>query len=111
MLDDLRRSNYANGEYIAFSNTGGIRAGLGKGPIDSAMVLAVVPFGNQARFVAVNGTMLKLMLENGLSDLNPNGGNGRFPAVHGIEFEYDPARPAGSRITTVMVRRRAFTPG
>ncbi len=75
------------------------------------MVLAVVPFGNQARFVAVNGTTLKLMLENGLSDLNPNGGSGRFPAVHGIEFEYDPARPAGSRITTVTVRRRAFTPG
>jgi 5'-nucleotidase/UDP-sugar diphosphatase len=70
------------------------------------MVLAVLPFGNQARFVAVNGTTLKLMLEYGVSDLNPNG---RFPAVHGMEFEYDPARPAGSRVTTVTVRRRAFS--
>ncbi len=46
----LCRVNYAAGEYIAFTNTGGIRAGLGKGSIDSAMVAAVLPFKNQARF-------------------------------------------------------------
>ena len=98
---DLRRSNYANGEYIAFSNSGGIRAGLGKGPIDGAMVLAVVPFGDQARFVAVNGSVITLMLEHGVSDL---GGNGRFPVIAGMNFEYDPARPAGSRVTNVAVK-------
>jgi hypothetical protein len=72
------------------------------------MVLAVVPFGNMAQFVAVNGSIIKLMLENGVSDLSPNG---RFPAVHGIVFQYDPARPPGSRVTMVMVRRRAIAPG
>jgi 2',3'-cyclic-nucleotide 2'-phosphodiesterase (5'-nucleotidase family) len=95
------RVNYAAGEYIAFTNTGGIRAGLGKGSIDSAMVAAVVPFKNQARFASVNGTIIKLMLENGVSDVA--GAAGRFPAVHGMEFEYDPARPAGSRVTRVEV--------
>jgi hypothetical protein len=97
----LRRSNYVAGEYIAFTSTGNIRAGLPKGRIDSAMASAVVPFGSQMRFVAVtgNGTVLKLMLENGVSQ----SGSGRFPAVHGIDFEYDPARPAGSRVTDVQV--------
>jgi 2',3'-cyclic-nucleotide 2'-phosphodiesterase (5'-nucleotidase family) len=97
----LCRVNYAAGEYIAFSNTGGIRAGLGKGSIDSAMVAAVLPFKNQARFASVNGTIIKLMLENGVSDVA--GAAGRFPAIHGLEFEYDPARPAGSRVTRVEV--------
>ena len=95
------RANYAAGEYIAFTNTGGIRAGLGKGSIDSAMVAAVVPFKNQVRFASVNGTIIKLMLENGVSDVS--GSAGRFPAVSGMEFEYDPARPAGSRVTRVEV--------
>jgi 2',3'-cyclic-nucleotide 2'-phosphodiesterase (5'-nucleotidase family) len=97
----LCRVNYAAGEYIAFINTGGIRAGLGKGSIDSAMVAAVVPFKNQARFASVNGTIIKLMLENGVSDVA--GAAGRFLAISGLEFEYDPARPAGSRVTRVEV--------
>ena len=95
------RVNYAAGEYIAFTNTGGIRAGLGKGSIDSAMVAAVVPFKNQMRFASVNGTIIKLMLENGVSDVS--GAAGRFPAINGLEFEYDPARPVGSRVTRVEV--------
>ncbi len=97
----LCRVNYAAGEYIAFSNTGGIRAGLGKGSIDSAMVAAVVPFKNHARFASVNGTVIKVMLEHGVSDVS--GAAGRFPAVAGLAFEYDPARPAGSRVTRVEV--------
>ncbi len=97
----LCRANYAAGEYIAFANTGGIRAGLGKGSIDSAMVAAVLPFKNQARFASVNGTVIKLMLENGVSDVASAAG--RFPAVAGLAFEYDPARPAGSRVTRVEV--------
>ena len=101
------RVNYAAGEYIAFSNTGGIRAGLGKGSIDSAMVAAVVPFKNQARFASVNGTVIKLMLENGVSDVS--GAAGRFPAVSGMEFEYDPARPVGSRVTRVEVPSPGLT--
>ncbi len=95
------RVDYAAGEYIAFHNTGNIRAGLGKGSIDSAMVTAVVPLKNQARFVSVNGTIIKLMLENGVSDVA--GAAGRFPVIEGMQFEYDPARPAGSRVTRVEV--------
>jgi hypothetical protein len=66
------------------------------------MVAAVVPFKNQMRFASVNGTIIKLMLENGVSDVT--GAAGRFPAISGLEFEYDPARPAGSRVTRVEVQ-------
>ena len=65
------------------------------------MVAAVLPFKNQARFASVNGTIIKLMLENGVSDVA--GAAGRFPVTEGLEFEYDPARPAGSRVTRVEV--------
>ena len=65
------------------------------------MVAAVVPFKNQARFASVNGTIIKLMLENGVSDVA--GAAGRFPVIEGLEVEYDPARPAGSRVTRVEV--------
>ncbi len=41
------------------------------------------------------------MLENGVSDVA--GAAGRFPVIDGLEFEYDPARPAGSRVTRVEV--------
>jgi 5'-nucleotidase len=67
------------------------------------MVAAVVPFKNQARFASVNGTIIKLMLENGVSDVA--GAAGRFPVIDGLEFEYDPARPVGSRVTRVEVLR------
>ena len=65
------------------------------------MVTAVVPFKNQARFASVNGTIIKLMLENGVSDVASAAG--RFPAVWGLRFEYDPAHPVGSRVTLVKV--------
>jgi hypothetical protein len=65
------------------------------------MITAVVPFKNQMRFALVNGTIIKLMLENGVSDVS--GAAGRFPAIEGLGFEYDPARPAGSRVTRVEV--------
>jgi 2',3'-cyclic-nucleotide 2'-phosphodiesterase (5'-nucleotidase family) len=95
------RVNYAAGDYIALANTGSIRAGLGKGSIDTAMVTAVVPLKNQVRFASVNGTIIKLMLENGVSDVASAAG--RFPAIAGMQFEYDPARPARSRVTRVQV--------
>ncbi len=71
------------------------------------MVAAVVPFKNQARFAWVNGTIIKLMLENGVSDVS--GAAGRFPVVSGLEFEYDPARPVGSRVTRVEVPSPGLT--
>jgi TPR repeat protein len=45
--------------------------------------------------------IIKLMLENGVSDVASAAG--RFPAVWGLRFDYDPARPAGSRVTQVKV--------
>jgi 5'-nucleotidase len=99
--DGFCRANFEDGEYIAFTNVGGIRAGLDKGSIDSAMVTAVLPFKNEVRFATVNGTIIKLMLENGVSDVA--GAKGRFPAIEGMKFEYDPTRPAGSRVTRVEV--------
>ena len=39
------RYNYAAGEYLAFCNTGSLRAGLKAGAINYDMIRAILPFG------------------------------------------------------------------
>ena len=66
-------------------------------PITRGQVLTVLPFGNVAVTLPVNGAELKTMLENGVSAMP--GANGRFAQVSGLCFTYDIAMPAGSRVT------------
>jgi 2',3'-cyclic-nucleotide 2'-phosphodiesterase (5'-nucleotidase family) len=66
-------------------------------PITRGQVLTVLPFGNVAVTLSVDGAELKTMLENGVSVMP--GVNGKFPQVSGLCFTYDIAAAAGSRVT------------
>lgn len=68
--------------------------------ITRGQVLAVLPFGNVAFTVSINGAELKAFLENGVSSM-PNA-NGRFPQVSGLCFTYAVENPVGSRVTSVV---------
>lgn len=108
---DAMRIRY--GTNFAITNAGGLRdrltcpnTGGGNGfcpvaPLQNLItrgqVLAVLPFGNVAITVMLNGAELKSALENGVSTMP--GANGRFPQVSGLCFAYDIAAPAGSRVT------------
>lgn len=105
----------AYGVDFAFQNSGGLRADLtcpaadqdtdssgrpckdgdGNLTIYRGQALAMLPFGNAAVTLTVNGAELKAILENGVSDI----GGGRFIQVGGLRFAYDPAAAAGSRVT------------
>jgi 2',3'-cyclic-nucleotide 2'-phosphodiesterase (5'-nucleotidase family) len=61
---------------------------------------AVLPFGNQAVTLSLNGAELKSMLERGVSAMP--GVDGRFPQVSGLCFTYDIVQPAGSRVTSAV---------
>jgi 2',3'-cyclic-nucleotide 2'-phosphodiesterase (5'-nucleotidase family) len=111
---DAMRSAY--GTDFAITNSGGLRdaltcpaAGGGTGfcpastpppwLITRGQVLAVLPFGNVAATLPINGVELKQYLENGVSSMP--GANGRFAQVSGLCFAYEITAPAGSRVTTV----------
>ncbi|WP_420862472.1 bifunctional metallophosphatase/5'-nucleotidase [Algirhabdus cladophorae] len=86
---------------IALQNGGGIRASIDAGPVTMGEVLTVLPFQNTLSTFEVTGAVVKAALENGVSQIEE--GAGRFPQVAGMTFSFDASKPAGERITSVMV--------
>ena len=112
VVTDAMRSH--TGAEIALTNSGGLRANLTcpatddpadfcpaftplPYPITRGQTFAVLPFGNFAVTIEVNGAELKAMLEQGFSSMP--GANGRFPQVGGMCVTYDIQAAALSRVT------------
>ncbi len=112
VVTDSLRSRY--GTDFALTNAGGLRANLTCPTTDSAtdfcpaytpppypitrgQVLTVLPFGNVAATLSINGAELKSMLERGVSAMPSV--DGRFAQVSGLCFTYDISAPAGGRVT------------
>ncbi|NJM83658.1 MAG: multifunctional 2',3'-cyclic-nucleotide 2'-phosphodiesterase/5'-nucleotidase/3'-nucleotidase [Tabrizicola sp.] len=89
------------GVTIAIQNGGGVRASIDAGPVTMGEVLTVLPFQNTLSTFEVTGEVIVAALENGVSQVEE--GAGRFPQVAGLKFAFDPAQPAGSRVSEVMV--------
>lgn len=89
------------GVQIAIQNGGGIRASIDAGEVTMGEVLTVLPFQNTLSTFQVTGDVMVAALENGASQMEE--GAGRFPQVAGISFTVDPSKPAGERISDVMV--------
>lgn len=97
MLDRVK----AQGVTIAITNGGGLRASIDAGPVTMGEVLGVLPFQNTLSTFTVSGADVVAALENGVSRLED--GAGRFAQVSGLTYSFDPAQPAGSRVSDVMV--------
>lgn len=130
---------------ISLKNGGGIRAPLGRtsggggdapveflppaanpdtgkreGDISQLDIESALAFNNTLSLLTVNATQLKLLLENGVSQVRDGAFPGGFPQVAGLAFSFDPTQPAyaatrnddgtftitnpGSRIRTVCVK-------
>ena len=115
VVTDALRSTY--GTDFALTNSGGLRADLTCPTVDSptdfcppftppphpitrGKVLEVLPFGNVASTITINGAELKAMLENGVSRMPA--ADGRFPQVSGLCVTYNITLPAGSRVVSVV---------
>jgi 5'-nucleotidase len=61
----------------------------------------VLPFQNTLSTFEVTGETIVAALENGVSQLED--GAGRFAQVAGLKYTFDPAAPAGARVSDVMV--------
>jgi 5'-nucleotidase / UDP-sugar diphosphatase len=108
VADAMRERTRAD---IAIMNGGGIRGNKLYTPgttITRRDVLAELPFGNRVVTLNAKGAELRQAIENGLSRL-PNAA-GRFPHVSGLKIEFDPRRPAGSRIVSIRSRDAPLDP-
>jgi 5'-nucleotidase len=65
-------------------------------------VLTVLPFQNTLSTFTVDGATIVAALENGVSQIEE--GAGRFAQVAGLKYTFDPAQPAGSRVSGVLVK-------
>lgn len=86
---------------IAIANGGGLRASIDAGEVTMGEVLTVLPFQNTLSTFQVDGATVITALENGVSLVEE--GSGRFPQVAGLMYSFDPAAPAGARVSDVMV--------
>ncbi|HYO91056.1 MAG TPA: 5'-nucleotidase, partial [Pyrinomonadaceae bacterium] len=93
------------GADVALINGGSIRADsiISPGELTKRDVLAIFPFANPVVKLEVTGATLRAALEHGVSSGPEETEPGRFPQVSGINFTFDPTRPAGSRLTEVTV--------
>ncbi|MEM8653201.1 MAG: 5'-nucleotidase C-terminal domain-containing protein [Pseudomonadota bacterium] len=97
MLDRVKDQ----GIEIAIQNGGGIRASIDAGEITMGEVLTVLPFQNTLSTFQVPGVAIVAALENGVGQIED--GAGRFPQVAGMSYAFDVSKPAGERVSDVMV--------
>lgn len=97
MLDRVKDQ----GIEIAIQNGGGIRASIDAGEVTMGEVLTVLPFQNTLSTFQVSGAAIVAALENGVGQIEE--GAGRFPQVAGMSYAFDVAKPAGERVSDVMV--------
>ena len=98
MLDRVKDQ----GAQIAIANGGGLRSSIDAGEVTMGEVLTVLPFQNTLSTFTVSGATVIAALENGVSQVEEGGG--RFPQVAGLKYTFDPAAPAGSRVSDVLVK-------
>ncbi len=101
----------ATGADVALTNGGGIRGNkeyaVGK-PFTRRDVLTELPFGNKTVMIRLKGADILAALENGFSKLPDTAG--RFPQISGMTVEADIAKPAGSRVTKLMIGDKLADP-
>ncbi|PBP20195.1 putative 5'-nucleotidase [Diplocarpon rosae] len=105
---DLMRSHYGGDCGIMAAGT--IRGDqiYPPGVLKVRDVMNCFPFEDPCVVIKVSGKAILAALENSVS-LYP-ALEGRFPQVSNIEFEFDPTRAAGARVTSVKLGRRPLEP-
>lgn len=114
---------------ISFKNGGGIRSSIGyidappgstsggtkakppankaanklAGDVSQLDIEFSLRFNNGLSLLSANPAELKALLEHGVSDWTPTSTQGKFPQVGGLRFSFDPSRPAGQRVATIVV--------
>lgn len=110
IADAFRR---ATGADIGFMNGGSVRADLtySPGTLTKRDVLSMLPFNNAVVKVEITGKTLRAVLEHGVARSAEDPEPGRFPQVSGLSFKFDTTRPAGDRVSEIMVGGKPLDEG
>ncbi|WP_399629251.1 S-layer homology domain-containing protein [Sporosarcina sp. SG10008] len=92
---------------MAFQNGGGIRAGIGAGPITVGEVITVLPFGNTLATMGLTGSELKATFEISFKDYPKESGG--FLHIAGAKVEFDSSKPAGQRVVSIAYENEEGT--
>lgn len=77
---------------FAFTNNGGLRIDLKKGPITLGDIYQLMPFDNTIVILKMKGSQIKTILEEAVQD------NGKGIQVSGLMFKYDIKKPSMNRV-------------
>lgn len=92
---------------VALTNGGSVRADLtyGAGALTKRDVLSILPFNNPIVKIEISGVTLREVLEHGVARSAAGEDNepGRFPQISGMTFRFDTTKPAGSRVTEILI--------
>jgi 2',3'-cyclic-nucleotide 2'-phosphodiesterase (5'-nucleotidase family) len=99
---------YVTGADIALMNGGGIRDSIPAGDITMKQIYTVMPFGNYIQTGKLKGSELDAVLENGVGKLPAP--DGRFPHPAGWSYTLDLAKPAGERVSNILVGGQPVDP-
>ncbi|MCX7838443.1 MAG: bifunctional metallophosphatase/5'-nucleotidase [Anaerolineae bacterium] len=83
---------------VAMHNNAGIRADIPKGPITYGQLYEMLPFDNVLVAMDLKGEHIKAVLEVAVSCPRVN------TLVAGMSFTYDCSKPAGSRVSNILIR-------
>ena len=89
---------------MAFTNYGGIRANIKRGPITRADIFRVLPFGNQIVVFQATGRQIKQILEAKVR------GGRRGLAVSGARVVVNKSLPDGQRVVSVTIGGQPLEP-
>lgn len=98
VCDALARAGRHYGVTIAFHNRGGMRGVFQEGQITREELEQVLPFDNFVVFATGKGSLIKSVLEHGMSGLL----GARFLDVHGLKIAYDRELPPDHRIVFIL---------
>ena len=85
------------GADVAFTNRGGIRTELRRGPVTPRDLYEVLPFNNELELFDVTGETLREILETGVS------GGRRDLELSGAEIRVDQAKPDGQKLDRIEI--------
>ncbi|WP_156840687.1 bifunctional metallophosphatase/5'-nucleotidase [Novosphingobium aquimarinum] len=110
IADAQLAATQSEGAVIACTNPFGIRAAFvptADGSVSFGQAYAVQPFNNQLMTMTVTGEQIRAAFEEGLDD---DGAQQVLAPSRGFVVTYDMARPAGSRVLSLMLDGKPLDP-
>ena len=87
---------------LAILTSGTIRTNelITKGEVTLRTINEILPFPDKIVLLRIPGDALQQILENSVSQWPAF--DGRFSCISGLKYSFDPERPAGSRVHSVL---------